>query len=636
MDAKTNSHCDVLFKCWLTMTSGFCALGWGLSAVHGLGLFHLLSWIWAAVVSGYGISRYKRREQAGAERCDPLRFFPFLLVLALIFISGIWYLPAIHDSLAYRIPRLYLWLGTGGISWFEFADSRINNLGTNWEWSALPFLIGGSERFLFLPSFVSWVFLYAIFATWAGWAGTADSQVKKWIGLICASGVVFVLEASTTLNDLFACGFIALSMHFVWMSAGESDATGNQKSAWENMLWSGLALALATGTKPNYVMLAPAWLAAAGLILRGQWAAIPKKRFACFFSAALIVCCLPTFFFNYYHTGSVTGFSELHHAEYASFKPSTPFWGMLYGNTMMVWQSFQPPVNPLAGAWNGFIVPVIDMSGIRELLPRFSLDAKLFAIVDGGSALGMATSVFLSAGILAALIRRGPGFKQYLWTMLSSLFLLCLAFCLVVPHAVGRSFVGFLIPAFPLAMLGLCSFSTNTIKAMGWISVCVVLVLVVIEPHRPLWPAEYAQDLLSRRMGGNKESRLLSSLVQYNGFRDRRECGKDLFEAIPADTKRVGIVYAVNCPVASAWHVPGRKWTIEFFGPTDLDLLFRSGIDYFVVTELSEKELSAFRRKLDADSRFDILDEKRYTSKLRTGPLSWMLFRKDVADGLSD
>ncbi|HZR91579.1 MAG TPA: hypothetical protein VFA44_04135 [Gaiellaceae bacterium] len=197
---------------------------------------------------------------------------PLLVVLAAAVAGGLAYEAALaigtapndYDALWYHLARAAFWKQQHAVSYIAGAnDYRLNAFPPNAEiGQAFTMVLGGSERFAGL------VQLGALVATMAAVAGIARRlglAVRQAVfgALLFATLPVVALQASTSLNDLVFCSFLACCAFFLWSWTPAGAGLG------------ALALALALGTKVTAFLALPVLaLVAAFLHPRRRWPAV--------------------------------------------------------------------------------------------------------------------------------------------------------------------------------------------------------------------------------------------------------------------------------------------------------------------------------------------------------------------------
>jgi hypothetical protein len=438
-----------------------------------------------------------------------------------------------------------------------------------------------------------------------------DPKNSKWLAIIPAASVGFVLQAASTMNDIWTAAFIAISLAFILMF--------EEKRESRDILSSGLALALAAGAKPHFAVLALPWI---------LWCIFSKsKPLSCInWNKALLVgllallCSpLPTFITNHIHYGSIKG-----PAGEGGFALG-PWWiNILLGSVMMIWQMFLPSILPMAKMLEASIHNVINDIGFTKIAPRFSLNAKELALVDNAS-LGFACSIILVIGLLISIHRKT--FKNNnRWTYYAALsgitgFLISIS--QVVPTTCGRSFIGFTVLCIPICILGLAKIKRKWIYLAAIISLFTASFALIFSPSHPLWPAQTIANYLPS---------LKSKFTPYLTIQERAINSRIILDSIPKMVKEIGLLATGDQPLIYLWGDFNRKVHVIFLpAKTTTNQLFNNGPEYIVC--LGEPDAYSDRRSdlaksLASDENFSLVSKGRIVSRLKRGSEYWELYRR--------
>ena len=595
-----------IFNLWLSYVAGMVCFGWLLSAMGGY------RWMGAAALPlvctlAFLFHRSWRVIHPQEKEClkNDLSFLPFLLLLILIALAGSLYITAVLDSLSYRIPRMLMWLQEGRIHYIDNPDFRLNFMTPIWEFASTPLYQAAGFRLLWLGSGISWILLYLAFVYFSRKLG-ADSKSARWLAIIPSASVGFVLQAASTMNDVWAAAFIAISLAFILMF--------EEKQEFRDLISSGLALALAAGAKPHFVVLALPWLI---------WFCLSKSKPICSVRwgwalpvAALAVVCspLPTFITNHLHYGSFKG-----PAGESGFALGSWWVNILLGSLKMGWQIVQPPLNPWARSLEHMTDSWIKDSGLLDLAPRFEIGVREISIVDAAS-LGLFTVLILAAGAWTIIRKRShiPAWASY--SAIAGAFGFFVAVSQVVPGTLGRSFLGFLILALPLFMSGLILMKRKTIIFGASLCSLLAMAVIMISPSHPLFPLKW----LTRN-----NPKLSTYLKPYFDFQERTIAGISLVEKIPLGCREIGILSNSDQNLIHLWGRSAAKKHVRFYpAEVSLDKLYQSKPDCIIVAGSVEGVYNGLREQLYADPRFEIIAEEFYQTKNARGPELWSLIQK--------
>ncbi len=599
----------IIFQFWLTYLAGMVALGWGLSLI---GKYEWMGWSSCLVIAGAAvIAKHQWRETTDTDRAAlvaDLRYLPVPLLLVLIALAGSLYPTAVLDSLSYRIPRMQFWLQEGGLQNITSPDFRMNMMTPVWEFASTPLYQLSGLRFLWLGSAISWILLYLTLVNLASLAG-ASANVARHVAIIPAASVGFVLQASSTMNDLWAAALLSISLVMILAFERTRDFSA--------IICSGLALALAANAKPHYAVLALPWVVWFFLSANRPLLAVRWKWVAPLALIGLLSSPLPTFLSNHDLYGSIKG-----PAGDSGFALGSPATNITLGSVMMAWQIYQPPINPAARKIEAINDSWIESTGIRAKAPRFSLSARELLTVDNAS-IGLISALALSAGLILAWRSSSRLPKWTLFATAAGLFGYLVGVSQVVPGTLGRSFLGFTILVFPLCMIGLSKLRHHWLLCAAWLSVFTSVAAIVFSPSHPLWPVKTLAKFVPQAA---------DRLASYIAFQERGFAGIPLLKKIPDEVRNVGVLATGDQSLVNLWRIPGRKPNIHFFPAcTTIDDLVKSGIHYFVIIGDSQPEgtghFGTLPKIIQNHPKFTVEARDTYTTMLRRGPEEWLIVR---------
>ena len=604
------SPTETILAAWIAGLSGTIAAGWILSSADALRFDWVAALIiWAAVVIctlRYLVTQPSSFSLQVSSFKSALRFPPFLIFGVIIFATAFLYLPVTHDSLCYRIPRMYLWLQEGHVGYVPTSDPRINYMTHNWELASLPVLQIFGVRFLPAVSVVSWILLYLLGRSWAGVAGFQD-KMQNWAGLLPALTTFSVLQARSTVNDLFAATLIFASAWFAFSFHRSPDR-------WKLVL-SAFALALACGTKPHYIVLGAPW----GLWLifgrPSPWRSIPWRHVAWLLPIFLFVTPLPAFIINTVEIGSYKGTTGAD-----NFIGGNPVWNVILGSISFLWQSLQLPLNPLAGLWNSHLSGIPILATAVSAVPRFSLTASYAQIVDFAT-VGTVVMVGCIVGWWRAV--RLKSIRGLQWIAAAGALGFVLAVSQVVPSTIGRSFMGFFFLLTPLALAGLYTLRHQLLMVLFTITAASAGISIAFDASRPLVPTKTLAGLLE---GFGFDPGAASPLVaNFIGFRDRSEAGVELFRRIP-NGSRLAIISGAGDPLVGAW-LQARPASVHL-APVDADMNWVKNLapDVILVTGTGPEMHTVLIRQIS--ERYRRVGTEYYLVRLQRGKEKWELFVK--------
>lgn len=600
---------QIIFNAWLTYVAGMVCFGWALSAFGAYRMMAPASVILLGVIGILSCKSWRSTSPADRGRlASALLFPPFLILLAAIILAGSLYLTTVLDSLSYRIPRVLMWLQEGKVHFIDNPDARLNFMTPVWEFASTPVYQVAGFRLLWLGSAISWVLLYLSLYT-ISLRITTSAATEKWLAIIPSAAVGFVLQAPSTMNDIWAAALVAISLVFI--------LEFEEKSSFGDIISSGLALALAAGAKPHFAVLVLPWLLWFFFSPSRPLASIRWKWVLPLGVLAVMCSPLPTFVTNHFHYGSFKG-----PAADGGFGLG-PWWiNLIFGTVMMAWQVFQLPVNPLAGTINAYFQDLTTSTGLSGIAPRFKLVSLELPIVDGAS-IGLVAACALLFGLIIAWRNRAtlPTWAKYSFLAGFSGFLVAVS--QVVPGTLGRSFLPFFIPIFPMALYGLTHLKFLHLKLFALFVGAAALLAIAVSPSHPLWPAKTLAD---------RGSSFHDQFSRYLRQQEKPFAGISVVNAIPQDVTEVGIMAVGDQSLIQLWNCRHADFRVRFLPRnTRKEDLIESGIEWFILIAadptLPDSLFGELAASLDEDRKFKSVFSDEFSAKSIRGYERWTLYR---------
>ncbi len=591
-------------------------------------LFSLLrfgAWIGAALALAGTFLRIRR---AGPALSVP-RFrgigwgIPVLLALCLVSL-----LAGPHcflDTYSYRLPQMFFWLQKGHPWSVPGVDMRINQMPHVWPMLSAAFFLPLGERALALPNFVGLLFLAAIFRHWASRSAGSGAKSDA-IALVFLSAPVFLMGASTNDNVVCCCAFLALSYHF----AARPDAS------LRNVALSALSFALACGIKPQYLALAPVWAAWFFFAPSRPWRTLRLKPLLVLLPLLVLCSPVPTLAVNRICWGGfmhpkvvekpigamqVLTAEPMEETSLASpSEHSEPTPERFRGERSFVvlgFQLFAAPFNPLFGRMNRWVKS--DGDPLARFLQRHGIGFRPLVIPEVAS-LGFFVAIAFVLGILLAC--RGGGRSAVLFT-LSVLALTSFAVAYTKGGTLGRSFSGFFVVLFPLAIPALVRLPRHLLSACAALCLLVGIGVIVTDPSRPLLPLRH----LSGKLAGRPAA--AAQLAGYAHYSERQFATRALLAKIPADEPSVGILLEDNSPFGELWLSRPELRVIPYSTFPPATRLDRDGVRFLIFKSkpLSHPDGVASDPFL-ATTDLERVSTIPYVSFTHKGPEPWTLLTK--------
>jgi 4-amino-4-deoxy-L-arabinose transferase-like glycosyltransferase len=213
-----------------------------------------LAWSFAAAVALLAGARGRsaRTAEVRAPLAEPVERAALWLLPALFFVVGITLLIALAsapnnwDSMTYHLARVCHWMANRSVRPYPTNIER--QLWSNpWaEYLVLHFQIlsGGSDRFANLVQWLAFVGSLGAVGMIVGRLG-GGRRLRLAAALLVATTPEVVLQSTSTQNDL-TVGFWLACLTFFLISSFKSESLRDP-----DLVWAGLALGLATSTKPT-------------------------------------------------------------------------------------------------------------------------------------------------------------------------------------------------------------------------------------------------------------------------------------------------------------------------------------------------------------------------------------------------
>jgi hypothetical protein len=355
-----------------------------------------------------------------------------------------------------------------------------------------------------------------------------------------------------------------------------------------NFFYSGLSVALATGTKASNIPLGLPWLIAV-FVLRAQ---VLKLRPIVLVGALLLagsVSAVPTVLLNIYYTGTYSG-DRYHETDLELYNPM----GGLVGNgVLLAIYNLRPPVWPTQVPLSD-ILPKTVGDYLAHAYPRISYVPYAIDEIQmeesGGVGVGIMACVFLMIGLRWWAGTARPG----LVTRLDRKFLPVLigtwvAVFVLMAKLGNEGFARMLTPYYPLLIAGvlvLVSLDGAVIRLFicrifAGFAIGLALILIIISPARPLFPVNWAVYA----MGKTFPSRVERVQRVYGVYGSRYDAMKEVRVLLPDSEKTVGFLQTGDVMEATLWRPYGVRRILDVAPELTLDQLRSSGIHLVVVGE---------------------------------------------------
>ena len=623
-----------LVRLWLWISVLASVAGWTLSALGQLNRpgYVVFFAVFAAVVF---ICRKELELVQGKTNSRGEKFlrrfrrplpFCFAVLALLVFLGGVLYPPSNYTGLNYRLARVLQWLAHGQWCWIHTPNFRMNDRACGIEWLTAPLLLfTRCDRALFLINFIPFLLLPGLVFSLFRRLGVRARVAWHWMWLL-PTGYNFLVQAAGVANDTFPAVYVLAALDFgcrAWVSRRPAD------------LWhSILAAALLTGAKASNLPLLLPWavlIFALLPVLRRQTA----MTLLVIFLAAL-VSFLPTAILNVHYLGDWSGLS----IERAGMNMKNPVVGV-WGNTLLLLlNNFVPPLFPLAGWWNQHALNILPQFLIAPMTANFEQGFQMLPELptEDWAGIGFGLSLLLLVSVSASFLmgrsaKRNPEpsplipAKLCRWVLIAPWFAL-LAFGMksgmVTPQRLIAPYYPLLLPLF-LVGAG----QSQIIRRCWWrVTVGVVLLLalvvLVLSPDRPLWPAKtILSGAQARHPGQHLIARALKVYTIYSGRSDPLAGVRAL---LPPDIKVVGFIGTEDDTDISLWRPFGER-RVEHFFLTDPPEQIRQHVQCVVLGGFNLKEHNTTLDAWLQSSGAELVATTNATLKVAEGLQPWYVVR---------
>ncbi len=546
----------------------------------------------------------------------------FALLVFSIFLGGVLYPPTHYVALTYHIPRVLHWLTDGRWHWIHTPVSRMNYSGCDFEWLSAPLLLfTKSDRALFLLNFIPFLLLPGLIFSVFMRLGVCARVAWQWMWLL-PTGYNFLLQAGSAGNDAFSAVYALAAIDFgcrAWASRRPHD------------LWfSLLAAALLIGTKPTSLPLLLPWL----ILIFALLPLLRRKGLSTLLVLAMatLVSFFPIALMNKIHCGDWLGTS----IESSHLQMQRPLIGIMGNGFQLLLDNFVPPFFPQASWWNQHALLILPPSWIVNFQAGFfqlwELPTEDWAGVGFGISLlasVLALVSFVSGGFCRGTVpaRLSMPPKLCRWVLVTP-WIALLAYCAKAGMATPARLIA---PYYPLLLpLLLTGAGQSQIVRRGWWRVMVggvlllALVVLIVSPDRPLWPAK---TILSEALARHPDQRLLArALKVYTVYSERSDPLAGVRTLLPPDIKVVGFIGTADDCDISLWRPFGER-RVEHFFLTDPPEQIRQRVQYVVLGGYNLKEHNTTLDAWLQSSGAELVATTNATLKVTEGLQPWYVVR---------
>jgi hypothetical protein len=585
-------------------------------AVHVFGFFEQLSWSWTATLAIVSLFIYgflvAWKQALPSERTRFLAPWtspwPCLIVL-LILTQIALYPPTMHDSLSYRLPRIFMALQAGKITNLVTPDWRMNSMPWGWEMMAMPFAIINQINYVKIINLIAFLITYKILFDFSYNSDTKESVRRARLTAIAfATAPVILIQASSTSNDLYTGALLLIGAYFI--------RKYEEQPSQLPVMASLLALLLAANVKPQFLVFGVAWLAWWLFSPSTPWRAVSWKILAIAFIPYLIVSPILLLASNYMSHGALLGDST---GQLTGAK-TNPIVMALAGTIQFLFTQFQLPVFPAPETFSNFLNSIPGMSWLSQQVPKFRPSVSFITLIDNAS-FGLVHFSLICTGLFLAF--RSPSRREKIWIITVALGFLISA-SQVVPGSIGRSFMGFVCLLLPIACPAIAARCDKARMRMVCLA-CTLLGLasMALNPACPLWPSMTIEQALKDQ----KTAPFASELSKYNNYRKRADTGFGMLDEVPQG-EPVGTLIRQVTPMVNLWTPDWRSHHINFVHRMKPEEIEASDIEWLIIAGKSQEDYPQLYESIKKSPHWKISKETLYLPNVKQGPETWTLYHK--------
>ena len=585
-------------------------------AVYLFGQFHRLSWsligtlvIGILFVIGFSIAWKKSLPSERTLFIKPWASpWPCLIVFLIVTQIAL-YPPTMHDSLSYRLPRIFMALQAGKITDLVTPDWRMNSMPWGWEMIAMPFAIINQINYVKIINLIAFLTTYQILFDFSYKGDTKESERRARLTAIAfATAPVILIQASSTSNDLYTGALLLIGAYFI--------RKYEEQPSQLPIMASLLALLLAANVKPQFLVFGAAWLAWWLFSPSTPWRAVSWKILAIAFLPYLIVSPILTLVSNYMSHGALLGYST---GQLTGAK-TTPIVMALAGTIQFLFTQFQLPLFPAPEIFSNFLNSIPGMSWLNQQVPKFRPSVSYITLIDNAS-FGLVHFSLICAGLFLAF--RKPSRREIIWIITVAMGFLISA-SQVVPGSIGRSFMGFVCLLLPIVCPAIVArFDSARMRFACLTCTLLGLLSMALNPACPLWPSNTIEEVCKNQ----NISTFSQKLNSYNNYRKRADTGLGMLDQIP-NGDNVGVLVRQVTPIINLWMPDWKAHRISFIHLMKPEEVKAGDFEWLLIADKAREQFPDYYNSLINMPGWKIIKQKDYLSNIKQGPETWTLYHK--------
>lgn len=522
----------------------------------------------------------------------------FALTALAAAIGGLLYAPNNYDFLMYRFVRMLHWWNAEQWHWIHTVNFRQNVSGAGMEWAMMPLLVFlKSSRLFFLLNLISYLLMPGLVFSILTRLGIGRRTSWFWMWILPA-GYCYTATAGGVSSDIFGAVLSLAAVHFGCLAARRNSLG----ALWLALLSAGLMTSIKTSNLP---LLLPVLIAIRPALALLRTRVITTAVILCL---AVAVSFAPSAILNHQYTEGWSGDPFNQH----KLKASSPPIALLGNSLQLALGCLSPPILPQASAWTTLIqnwIPDPLRNRLANGFPRFELRFRELANEEhAGLGCGI-TLLLLTAIGTGFFTRRNKTPRPLRWSVLAGGIIAGMAFVGILAAQATARIISPYYPLLIAAALTLPGMEEATRKRW-WRGLAVTaslaaLLIVILTPSRPLWPAQTVANVLYSR---NPDSRLTARIsAVYSVYHHRADALAPLREILPSNARVIGFIHGGCDPEVSLWQPLGQRRVTDVIGAdmTDRPKLDRQGIQAIVarrsIVEQACGSLENWMRSIHAD-----------------------------------
>ncbi|HEY3760183.1 MAG TPA: hypothetical protein VGN23_00345 [Verrucomicrobiae bacterium] len=612
---------------WLWLSAFATLAGWTLSATGELtrpgyliAFFIFLAFIMAVcgktTLNPKGHLLYARKCFHQLRRPLPFCFGIFAI---LIFASGLIYAPDNYTGLTYRVGRVLQWLSHDHWIWIHTPDYRMNDRACGMEWMMTPLLLfTNSTRALFLLNFLPLLLLPGLVFSVFTRLGVHSRVAWQWMWLL-PTGYDFLLQAGSIANDTFPAVYALAAIDYALRAAKSKKISDTAHSI--------LAAALLIGAKASNLPLLLPWAILMLPLLPVLWRKVHLTIPVLLLAAA--VSFLPSAILNSKYCGDWSG-ATLEPPIMTVHNPLIAVTGNVF---QLLLQNLCPPLFPLAGWWNTHAAKLFP-AVLAHISQHF--DTGFFQLgelpTEDSAGIGIGLSVLLAVSLAAKIfLRSAPRSSSSIFRLLILLspWVALLAYCSKSGMTTAARLIAPYYPLLlPLLLVG--AVVPRLVRSRGWqvlvyLNLFLALIVLVLTPDRPLWPAKTVLSGLTARHPGSPL--LARAFDVYSVYSKRPDPLADVRVLLPPQAQSVGFIGTSDDCDFSIWLPLGSRRVENFFLDDPPQLFRDQQIEYVVVGGLNLKYHQTNLEDWIKTNGAQLVATTNATLKVTEGPQQWYVVR---------